>query len=139
VSDAPDDAALSFKLYDDTSSLGRIHYLQTMRGEQLGAPIHPPYTVPVSNLPTDDNISVLATFQIDAAKQPFLGFRLQHEGVYPIAVSLQTAAGKELDSFITDLIRLPSITRNDNPPLAVSLVAPIDAPVALQTDGKSTL
>ncbi|MBI2705924.1 MAG: hypothetical protein HYX32_11645, partial [Actinobacteria bacterium] len=139
VTDAPADAVLSFKLYDNTASQGRFRYLQTMRGEQLGAPVQPPYTVPVSNLPTDDNISVDATFQVDANRQPFLGFRLQQEGVYPFGVSLQTATGQDLDVFVTDLIRLPPSARNNNPPLAVSLVAPIDAPVALQTDGTSQL
>lgn len=139
VTAAPEDATLSFRLYDDTSSAGRIHYLRTLRGDELGPTIHQPYRFPLTNLAHGEHDTVTAAFQIDTNRQPFIGFRLTEDGVYPLQVALQTVDGADLDSFVTPLIRLPSLARNDNPPLAVSVIAPIDAPVALKTDGSTDL
>lgn len=136
---APDDAVLSFRLFEDTSSRGRIHFIRTMRGEELGSMVHQPFNVPIANLPTEDNVSLTAGFDIDNARQPFIGFRLTKEGVYPLSVTLQTSDGRELDRFFTSLVRLPGANLDDNPPLSLAVVAPIDAPVALRTDGTSTL
>ncbi len=136
VTGAPADARLSFRLYDDASSQGRLHYLRTLRGDELGAMIHQPYTIPTANMGRNEDGTVTAAFQIDSSRQPFIGFRLTDEGVYPLQVALQAGTGKDLDAFVTPLIRLPSLARNDNPPLAVSMVVPLDAPVALKTDGE---
>jgi hypothetical protein len=139
VPNAPPGAAISVRLYDDVSRGGRLHYLDTLRNTQLGSLLHTPYTVDVANLPTDDEGHLTAAYQIDATSQPFVGFQLRQSGVYPLVVTLQAPGGRELDSFHTAIIRLPESANNESVPLAVSVIAPLNAPLSRRTDGTDGL
>jgi hypothetical protein len=136
---APLGTSISVRLYDDVSKGGRLHYLDTLRGNALGNPIHAPITVPVANLPVDQDGNVIASYDVATDHQPFIGFQLRQSGVYPLVVSLLAPGGQELDSFHTAIIRLPEAANNQSVPLAVSIVAPINAAVALSTDSSSSL
>lgn len=136
----PPGARLTFRIYPDASAAGRIHYLQTMRGEQLGQPLRAPYVLPVSNLPTGDDGSVTAAFEVSDERQPFIGFRLPNPGVYPVSVTLETGDGRDVATLMTSLVRLPATSdHSDAHPLALAVVAPVGGPVALQTDGRTAL
>lgn len=60
------------------------------------------------------------------------------DGAYPVVVLLRDADGAELDRLVTHLLRAP-LPEDDSPPLDVSLVVPLTAPVALQPDGTTVV
>jgi hypothetical protein len=136
---APPGSSISVRLYDDVSKGGRLHYLDTLRGDNLGNPLHAPFNVPIANLPIDDAGAVTASYEIATDRQPFIGFELRQSGVYPLVVSLVAPGGRELDSFHTAIIRLPEAANNESAPLAVAVIAPLDGQVALRTDNTDNL
>jgi hypothetical protein len=60
--------------------------------------------------------------------------RLPTEGVYPLALTAQDAAGQELATLVTHVI-VPPEPGDDAPDLAVAVVAELGLPPALQPDG----
>ncbi len=140
VDSAPPDAHLLFRLFGDVAGSGRIRFLDSLRPDGLGRPQRTIGPLPLENLPADREGVRTATFEVDATRQPLVGFQLGKEGVYPLAVSLREGdAGADVDTMVTSIIRLPFAARNDNPVFAFSLVVPLHAPVGLQTDGTTNL
>ena len=140
VESAPPDAHLLFRLHPDVATSGRIRFLDSLRPQGLGRPQRTIGPLPMDNLPADRDGVRTATFEIDATRQPLVGFQLGREGVYPLAVSLREGEeGADLDTMVTSIIRLPFAARNDNPVFSFSLVLPLHAPVGLQTDGTTNL
>ncbi len=140
VRDAPPDAHLLFRLHPDVASSGRIRFLEAQRPEGLGRPQRTIGPLPLANLPADRDGTRTATFQIDTARQPLVGFQLAREGVYPLAVSVREGKdGADLDTMVTSIIRLPVAQGDDNPPFSFAFVLPLHAPVAHQTDLRTEL
>lgn len=134
VESAPPDAHLLFRLHPDVATSGRIRFLDSLRPQGLGRPQRTIGPLPLDNLPADRDGVRTATFEIDATRQPLVGFQLGREGVYPLAVSLREGEeGADLDTMVTSIIRLPFAARNDNPVFSFSLVLPLHAPVATPT------
>jgi hypothetical protein len=66
------------------------------------------------------------------------GIRLRGPGVYPVVVELRgTGGGARADRFVTHLVYLPEAVTG--PRLAVAVVLPVTAPLALQADGSRRL
>jgi hypothetical protein len=136
VDNAPPDAHVLFQLHPDVASAGRIRFLESLDPQGLGRPARTVGPVALSGLPVDRDGVTTAVFETDPGRQSLVGFQLTREGVYPLAVSLREGtAGADLDTMVTDIVRLPVAARNDNPPFAFALVVPLHAPVAVRSDG----
>ncbi len=66
------------------------------------------------------------------------GVPLRTEGIYPVELIAQDAAGTALATLVTHLI-VPPEEGDDSPPLGVAVVAEVGAPPALQADGTTSL
>jgi hypothetical protein len=118
---------------------GRIRFDQSIRGENLGAPLRPlPPDLPLDAVPRGADGAVTVAYPITTGDPGPFGIRLTESGVYPVSVALVDAGGEVLDRLVTHLIRLPTDGERALP-LAVALVAPFHAPVAHAPDGTPTL
>lgn len=129
----PEDAALAIRVYPRVG--GRIMFDQSIRGERLGSPLKPllPAT-PLASMDRDDRGRVTATLEVSSKSTPEFGVHLSDSGVYPVSVAITDEGGRELAHLITHLVRVPT-TETPGPPLAVSVVVPIDAAPAHQPEG----
>ena len=98
-----------------------------MEGEELRSDVLD-VPVAISSLPP----------QADGSRQLSLGHPLRVEGVYPVELIAQNAAGEPLATLVTHLV-VPPEEGDDSPPLGVAVVAEIGAPPALQPDGTVAL
>ena len=112
----------------------RIEFLGGLRaGSDLGRPSHRVEAGPIDDLQpaNTDLISVrIRTSSPDDARPDTA---VVGEGVHPVRVLLSRPDGTPVDEIITHMIALPADPRQFEP-LAVAMVVPIDAPVALQPD-----
>ncbi|MCX7621079.1 MAG: DUF6049 family protein [Acidimicrobiales bacterium] len=134
IDNAPDNAKLAFRLYEDVASRGRGIFQQTIVGRSLGG-ARRTITVAIDNLPRNDDGSYTASFPVGGTATPFT-LQVRPGQVYPFAVSLQNVDGDELDRFITYLITLPIAANNEAPPLAVAVIVPISSRPGFQPDGR---
>lgn len=127
------DTQLALRFYNRVS--GRIRFSQSIEGSGLGTPIQPLLApLPLETIPRDPSGRLIVDVPVSATSTPENGIRLTSPGVYPVSVAITDVAGREIDSFITHLIRLPD-TEAPGPTLAVSLVVPIHASPTHQPDG----
>lgn len=136
-SDVPDDAELAIRVYPRVG--GRIMFDRSIRGERLGNPLRPllPAT-PLAALERDPQGRLVASLEISDEKAPEFGVLLSESGVYPVSVAITDEGGRELSHLITHLVRLPT-SETPGPPLAVSVVVPVQAPPSHQPDGSISL
>ncbi|MEO6317743.1 MAG: DUF6049 family protein, partial [Acidimicrobiales bacterium] len=107
----------------------RSELAQSMEGEELRSEAFR-RAIALTSLGTDADGTRRLALPLTAAGGPLL----RTEGVYPVEVVAQDAAGSPLASLITHLI-VPPEEGDDSPPLGVAVVADIGAPPALQPDG----
>ena len=121
----PGDGSVRVRIHQRVRS--RSELAQSMEGEQLRSDVLD-VPVAISSLPP----------QADGSRQLSLGHPLRTEGVYPMELIAQDAAGEPLATLVTHLI-VPPEEGDDSPPLGVAVVAEIGAPPALQPDGTAAL
>jgi len=107
---------------------------QSMDGEGLRSPVIDT-AIPVTGLSTEADGTRGLGLSLDPAAG---GLALRTEGVYPVELIAQDAAGAPLATLITHLI-VPPEEGDDAPPLGVAVVADIGAPPSLQPDGTTPL
>ena len=103
---------------------------QSMQGDGLGRLVFQNVT-PISAMPPQPGGTRDVVLSLDPTSG---GLPLQVEGVYPLVLTAQDAAGTELATLVTHLI-VPPEAGDEAPNLAVSLVAELELPTALQPDG----
>lgn len=140
ISDAPPGATLDVALHERVSS-GRLTFLRTAAGDDLGVALRSYRDLPLADLPAGDDADVELSFAIvDDGDVPLAGFRLERAGVHPFALTLRDAEGEELAELVTHVVRLPAPdTAEAEAPLAVALVVPLEAEMALRPDGSQRL
>jgi hypothetical protein len=146
--DVPADATLSFEVQFPITSTNasdpgtpRAKLDRSISGKTQGR-FQVPKSVQTAFVPTDaDGVAtVKLEIQPEAGPEPEFGFRLADGGVYPLVVTLAGGDQAPLASFITYLIRLPEgAPAADAPPLKVAGILPFRAPLAINTQGQSTL
>ncbi len=139
VEGAPDDAELEFRLFGSITE-GRNRLLATIAAsDTLGerAPLF--RALPLANLPVDADGTYTATFAVDNELQPLLGLLLKNPGVYPFSIQVRHRDGDAVASLVTYIVRLPLASATPNPPFLASVIVPLRAPVAHQTDGAVNL
>jgi uncharacterized protein DUF6049 len=96
-------------------------------------------TTPVTGAPTDETGAVTLDVGVQDPAQPRdrALVNLRGAGVYPVAVELRTVEGSVRARLLTHLIFIP--TPPTGPRLAVGIVVPFRAPIALQPDGTDLL
>lgn len=124
------DSRLAVRFYDKVS--GRIRFSESIEGDGLGQPIQPLLkAVPLSEIARDSEGHLVFDIPVSATSVPEFGVRLISPGVFPVSVAITDAAGRELSSFVTHLIRIPD-GEISGPRLAVTVVLPMQAPPAQQ-------
>lgn len=113
----------------------RSELAASMNGDGLRSQVYAASPL-LTSLPTDAQGARHLLVSLDPAVAG--GVPISSPGAYPVQVSAQDVAGTELASFVTHLIVRPGPT-DESPPLAVSVVAELDAPAALQPDGSTRL
>lgn len=112
----------------------RSELAQSMEGDGLRSRILETATA-LSTLPTQADGTRRLALSLDPASG---GLPLRTEGVYPVELIAQDAAGSPLATLVTHLI-VPPEEGDDAPPLGVAVVAQLGAPPALQPDGTTRL
>lgn len=98
-----------------------------------------PCRIPVDRAELDDAGALTLVLPLRSTTAgPADRILLDDEGVYPVQVSVSTPDGVEQDPLVTHVLR-PPVEPDDLRPLAVSLIVPLQAPVALQPDGTREL
>jgi hypothetical protein len=127
-----DGLAIRVAVHPCICNRGRRAFTRGLDRSGLGSPIRVPRSIPLTSLPREVDGSVTVTLP---SKE--LGLR-STAAVYPVTVSLDGPDG-ELDRLLTHLVRLPAGPDRDAMPLSVAWVQPVEAPPALQPDGKLDL
>jgi hypothetical protein len=124
----PADGSIELVLHGRVRS--RSELAASMEGQSLRTQV---YRVanPLSALPQGADGSRRLSISLDPAG----GVALSASGAYPVEVIARDAAGTEVASLVTHLLVEPS-TQDQSPPLAVALVASIDAEPSLPADGE---
>jgi hypothetical protein len=137
VQGAPAGARLVVRVHPAVT--GRIRFEQSIRGENLGAPLRPgPPAIELEALPRDARGAVVARYPVTTGPPPPFGVRITEPGVYPVTVELVDPGGRRLDGFVTHLIRVPAAS-SPVQPLRVAVVVPLHAAVAHLPDGSVRL
>ncbi len=133
VGSADDDAELLVNLHDRVA--GRARFEATLSGEQLGSTLATQVPTALSELPRDDNGSVIVLIDLNDGTLPDEPGQvtLRREGVHPVHVELRSPEGEVLDRLVTHLLRLPDPGQVE--PLDVGLVLEVDAPPGRRPDG----
>jgi hypothetical protein len=125
----PDSGSIRLTLHQRIRS--RSELAVSMEGSGLGSTIFPA-VLPITSLPSRPGGVRRVTLPV--APAPGGLPRLPAEGVYPLVLAAQDAAGQELASLVTHLI-VPPEPGDDAPNLAVAVVAELGLPPSLQPDG----
>lgn len=128
----PADGILSMVLHQRVRS--RSELALSMDGDGLRTRVFGTSTF-LSTLPLQPDGTRRLALSLDPANG---GVQLRTEGVYPVEVIAQDAAGTALATLMTHLI-VPPEAGDDSPPLGVAVVAEVDAPPALRPDGTTRL
>jgi hypothetical protein len=143
---APPGATLHLSLHDRVS--GRIQFEQSLSGERLGPTVSdsPPLSLDEPSgvsgggwvlAASPDRIDVTLATRDTGPADPNRVL-VADQGVYPLAVELLDANDEVIARVVTHLLRLPDAD-DESPPLGVSLVVPVHAPIALKPDGTTAL
>jgi hypothetical protein len=128
----PADGSLRLVLHQRVRS--RSELALSMEGDGLRSQVFGTSTF-LSTLPTQPDGTRRLALSLDPANG---GIQLRTEGVYPVEVIAQDAAGTALATLMTHLV-VPPEDGDDSPPLGVAVVAEVDAPPALRSDGTTQL
>ncbi len=130
--DAADD--LEYAVSVHPASPTRSAFTNTLTSRPTSAPLAV-VTTPMTDASTDADGAVTLDVGVQDPTQPRDRTRinLRGAGVYPVAVELRTVDGAVRARLLTHLIFVPETPTG--PKLAVGVVVPIRAPVALQPDG----
>jgi hypothetical protein len=138
IDQAPAGGQVRVEVHDNVAVQGRIAFDRTIRGEALGPVVAAVPDLPLDALGRTTGGDYAASFPTTSAgPAPAFGFRLESDGVYPVAVTLLDARGEQRARLVTHLVRLPASTPTAAAPsrLAVALVVPLRAAPAFQPDG----
>ena len=124
----PADGSLRLVVHQRVRSRSELD--ASMEGQGLRSRIFATVT-PLAALPPQADGSRRVTLSLDP---PTGGLPLSTEGVYPVELIAEDAAGASGATLVTHLI-VPPATGNGAPALGVAVVADISAPSALQPDG----
>jgi hypothetical protein len=132
---SPEDLELAVTIYPALTT--RSDFDATLTDRVRGSAVSVSST-PLTELPADADGVVTVTLPIQSQRQPRdpaqNRIRLRGPGVYPVVVELRaTGGGARADRFVTYLVNLPDAITG--PRLAVALVLPMSAPLAMQPDG----
>jgi hypothetical protein len=128
----PADGSLRMSLHQQVRS--RSELALSMEGDGLRSQVFGTSTF-LSALPLQPDGTRRLALSLDPATG---GVPLRAEGIYPVEVIAQDAAGATLATLMTHLI-VPPEAGDDSPPLGVAVVAELDAPPALRPDGTTQL
>jgi hypothetical protein len=128
----PDEGSIALDVFSRIRS--RSELAQSMEGEGLRCCMFNT-VIPLSDLPAQPDGTRRVVLSLDPAAG---GLPLPVEGVYPLELTAQDAAGTALTALVTHLI-VPPEAGDDAPNLAVAVVAELGAPIALQPDGSVAL
>jgi hypothetical protein len=133
---APND--LEYAISVHPSSPSRNAFAATLTTRATTAPLAV-ITTPVSEATTDETGAVTLYVGVQDPTLPRDRTRvgLRGAGVYPLAVELRTVGGAVHARLLTHLIFVP--TPPTGPRLAVGVIVPVRAPIALQPDGVDRL
>jgi Family of unknown function (DUF6049) len=128
----PADGSLTLAVHQRVRS--RSELALSMEGDELRPVQFGPLVIPLSALPAQSDGTRRVVLPIGQAG----GLPIPAEGVYPVELTAQDAAGTSLTALVTHLIAPPA-DGDEAPNLAVALVAELEAPLALQPDGTTQL
>lgn len=131
--EAPADGRLQVLLHGRVRS--RTELATSIEGLGLRSQIYN-VTTPIASLPTNTDGSRTLALSLDPAVPG--GVALTTAGVYPLEIASQDAAGGSLAKLITHVLVRPD-SADQSPPLAIAVLARLDAPTALQPDGSVRL
>ncbi len=144
----PDERAATLSVTLHEGVVGRDPFARGLSGDPLepvltrrcaavletGPAILDTCEIPLDQAALDDDGAVTVVLGLrSSAAGPTDRLLVPSEGVYPVSVAALTDDGTALDQITTHVVRLP--TNDDSPPLAVALLVPYAAPLALQPDG----
>lgn len=127
--DLPANTRLDLVVYGAVYNRSRLD--RTIAGEQLGTAL---YTTPNSTTTASRSNVVLSLPIKDQWPAPEGGTVLSESGVYPVAVQATSPTGARLDTVVTHLLRLPSVTTPTNP-LSLATTVVLDTPLGVAPDG----
>lgn len=128
----PADASLELVLHGRVRS--RSELAASMEGEALRTQVYRAST-PLAALPVDAEGGRRLSISLDPTVTG--GIAVSASGAYPVEVRALTVDGAEIATLVTHLLVEPD-ARDESPPLAVAVVAGIDAPPAIGSDGTTT-
>ncbi|WP_334144581.1 DUF6049 family protein [Rhabdothermincola sp.] len=136
IPDPPPGARIAVAIHPATPS--RTRFEQSIRGENLGAPLRPgPPAWPLDTLAAGDGTYRIVV-PVSAVVTPPFGVRLGSPGVYPVSVAVTDHDGDPVTQLVTHLVRLPP-SGSAGVPLAVSVIAPLEAGSPFRPDGSVRL
>jgi hypothetical protein len=128
----PADGSITLAVHQRVRS--RSELALSMEGKELRSSQFGPLVLPLSDLPAQPDGTRRVSLPVGVPG----GLPAPSEGVYPVELAAHDAAGAPLTTLVTHLI-VPPAAGDAAPDLAVALVAELDAPLALQPDGSTTL
>ena len=131
--DLPVNTRLDLVVYGAVSTRSRLD--RTIAGEQLGGVLFstPPVTVGSGRGNTTLSFPISERWPA-----PDAGTVLTESGIYPVAIQATAPNGSRLDTIVTHLLRLPSVT-TPTTPLALAATVVIDTPMGVAPDGTPQL
>ena len=127
----PEDALLELVLRGRVRS--RSELAASMEGAALRTQVYRAST-PMTSLPTDAAGGRHLSLSLDPTAG---GIAVTASGAYPVEVRALDINGAEIATLVTHLLVEPD-ERDESPPLAVAVVAEVDAPPATRSDGTTT-
>ena len=131
--DLPANSKLNLVIYNAITSRSRLD--RTIAGEQLGSAL---FSTPSTAITANSASTTLPLPINDQWPAPEGGTVLSTSGVYPVLIEATAANGSRLDSIVTHLLRLPSVT-TPTAPLALATTVVVDAPLNVSPDGSPQL
>jgi hypothetical protein len=131
--DLPATTKFDLVLYNAITTRSRLD--RTIAGEQLGTAL---FTTPATVLSSNSSSTTLSLPIGEQWPAPEGGTVLSESGVYPVLIEATSANGSRLDSIVTHLLRLPSVT-TPTTPLSLAATVVIDAPLEVSSEGAPQL
>jgi len=135
----PEGATITLELHGAVAN--RIRFGESLAGKNLRSVLRTYDDLAVDALPRDDRGAVRLDLEIvDSGAPPIAGFQIDAEGVYPLVLTAHDRDGVEIDQLIAHVVRLPATDPdNEDVPLDVALVVPLDAPSSSSPTGAQEL
>jgi len=129
----PATTKIDLVLYNAITTRYRLD--RTIAGEQLGTAL---FSSPATVLSSNTATTTLSLPIGEKWPAPEGGTVLSESGVYPVLIEATSANGSRLDSIVTHLLRLPSVT-TPTAPLSLAATVVIDAPLEVSPEGAPQL